>query len=114
MIVRTWRGRAPADKPEDYVAHFNAAVLPELRALPGFVDAMLLRQPKAEGFEFLVLTVWASLDAVKAFAGERHERAVVEPGAVAALESFDATVEHYDLITDAGRIPEQPVGSTGS
>jgi heme-degrading monooxygenase HmoA len=113
MIVRTWRGRAPADKPEDYAAHFNKTVLPELRALPGFVHAMLLRQARPEGFEFLVLTTWVSLDAVKAFAGERYERAVVEPGAVAALESFDATVEHFDLIMDAWRAMEQPAGEPG-
>jgi heme-degrading monooxygenase HmoA len=112
MIVRTWRGRAPADKPEDYTAHFNETVLPALRALPGFVQAMLLRRATPEGFEFLVLTMWTSLEAVKAFAGERYERAVVEPAAAAALESFDATVEHYDVLTDGARATEQ-VGEHG-
>jgi heme-degrading monooxygenase HmoA len=101
MIIRIWRGRAPAGKPEDYANHFRESVLPELRHLPGFVDAMLMRQAKAGGFEFVVLTRWTSLDAIKGFAGSDYQRAVVEPGAVAALESFDVAVEHYDLVTDA-------------
>jgi heme-degrading monooxygenase HmoA len=98
MIVRTWRGRAPADKPDAYPAHFDRAVLPELRKVPGFISAMLLRRETADGYEFLVATTWESLDAIKAFAGQAYERAVVEPGAVAALASFDGTVDHYDLL----------------
>ncbi len=102
MIVRTWRGRAAKDRPEDYQRHFDKAVLPELQQLGGFLGALLLRRETAEGLEFLVLTQWASLDAIKGFAGEDYERAVVEPGAVAALESFDETVSHYDVLTRVG------------
>jgi heme-degrading monooxygenase HmoA len=107
MIVRKWRGRAPTGKPDAYAEHFNKAVLPELRGIPGFAGAMLLRQAKPDGFEFLVLTMWESVDAIKAFAGADHERAVVEPGAVAALEEFDATVEHYELIASLGSTPDR-------
>jgi heme-degrading monooxygenase HmoA len=98
MIVRTWRGRAAAEKPDDYPAHFNRSVLPELRQVQGFVSALLLRREAAEGIDFFVVTTWESLDAIKAFAGEAYDRAVVEPGAVAALASFDETVEHYEVL----------------
>ena len=99
MIVRTWRGRASKDRPEDYTKHFNTAALPELQVLRGFLGAMLLRRETAEGFEFFVITRWESLDAIKGFAGETYERAVVEPGAMAALESFEKTVAHYEVLT---------------
>ena len=105
MIVRTWRGRAPAEKPEDYPAHFNSSVMPELRQMPGFVSAMLLRREAGGGYEFFVITTWESLDAIKAFAGQAYDRAVVEPGAVAALASFDETVDHYEVL---GAFPKTP------
>jgi heme-degrading monooxygenase HmoA len=98
MIVRVWRGWAPLTKPEDYPAHFSRAVLPELRATEGFLGAMLMRQVDKDGIEFVVMTKWASLEDIKSFAGESLDRAVVEPGAVAALDRFDEIVQHYEVV----------------
>jgi hypothetical protein len=56
--------------------------------------------------EFLVLTRWQSMEAVRAFAGARVDKAVVEPGAVAALDDFDAAVRHYEVIEDV--LPKSP------
>jgi heme-degrading monooxygenase HmoA len=99
MIARTWRGRAALNRPDDYVNHFKASVLPELKAIEGFLGATLMRRTRAADIEFQVITRWASLAAIKAFAGEDFERAVVEPGAVAALKDFDDTVAHYDVVS---------------
>jgi heme-degrading monooxygenase HmoA len=100
MIVRTWRGRAPAANPLPYVRHFRQNVLPQLQKLDGFLGALLLREDRAGEVEYLVLTRWASMDAVRAFAGADVSRAVVEPEAAAALTSFDATVGHYEVVED--------------
>jgi heme-degrading monooxygenase HmoA len=98
MILRLWRGRAEISRPEDYPRHFRNAVLPELRATPGFIGARLTRRLEGGEIEFLVITEWASLDAIKAFAGERLDEAVVEPAAVAALASYETTVQHFEVI----------------
>ncbi len=45
-----------------------------------------------------MLTRWASIEAVRAFAGDAIASAVVEPEAAAALVRFDQSVQHYDLI----------------
>jgi heme-degrading monooxygenase HmoA len=100
MIVRAWRGRAAAAKSNSYVDHFTQNVLPELRDIDGFIGASLLKQSRPDDVEFLVLTRWSSLDAVRAFAGPDIRKAVVEPEAVAALISFDPTVEHYEVIEE--------------
>jgi hypothetical protein len=50
--------------------------------------------------EFLVLTRWRSIEAIRAFAGDEITRAVVEPGAVAPLIDFDATVTHYEVLEE--------------
>lgn len=98
MMVRLWRGRADLSRPDDYPQHFRDNVLPELRATPGFLGARLTRRVDSGEIEFLVATEWTSLDAIKAFAGETLDRAVVEPQVVEALKSFDAQVQHFEVI----------------
>jgi heme-degrading monooxygenase HmoA len=100
MIVRAWRGYASLGKPDDYPAHFRRNVMPELRAIDGFLGARLLRCKNADGYEFLVHTRWQSMQAIRAFAGDDPERAVVEPEAVRALVRYDARVCHYEVIED--------------
>lgn len=103
MIVRAWRGQALAANASAYSEHFRRKVLPELESIEGFLGAALLRGDRDDGVEFLVLTRWASMDAIRAFAGDDVGKAVVEPDAVAALVSFDRTVRHYDVVQETAR-----------
>jgi heme-degrading monooxygenase HmoA len=103
MVIREWRGRADPQRADAYPLHFNRSVVPELQELAGFIGATLSQRRAGDVVEFVVLTRWESMDSVIGFAGEQFERAVVEPGAVAALVDFDATVRHYDVIAAVGR-----------
>jgi heme-degrading monooxygenase HmoA len=98
MIIREWRGLASPSRAQDYPKHFRDKVVPELRRLAGFVGADLARRQLDDKLEFLVLTRWRSMDAIRAFAGADVETAVVEPGAVAALIEFDTSVSHYEVV----------------
>ena len=99
MIARRWRGwaadRAGADA---YESHFAGSVWPALEATDGFVDATIERVQEADGrVEIVVVTRWRSMDAIRSFAGDDIEVAVVEPQARAALADFDARVRHIEL-----------------
>lgn len=98
MIIREWRGRAPRSRIAEYPTHFKTKVVPELRDVPGFLGATLSKREDGERVEFVVLTRWKSMEAVRAFAGADPERAVVEPGAIAALSDYDRTVRHYEVL----------------
>ena len=100
MVIREWRGRANIARADAYPKHFRDNVISELTRLPGFLGATLSRRVFGESAEFLVLTRWQSMDAVRAFAGADASKAVVEPGAVAALTDFDAEVRHYEVIEE--------------
>ena len=102
MILREWRGRASQANPDAYPTHFRNNVLPELYDIPGFLGACLSQRQSNDMIEFLVLTRWQSFDAIRQFAGDDISRAIVEPGAVAALLECDATVHHYEVIEDTG------------
>jgi len=98
MIARLWRGAA-ADRrnAEAYVRHLRSNVVPELAAIPGYREVRLMRREQGGRTEFLVMTLWESMDAVRRFAGENPERAVVEPEARAVLADYDDFVRHYEV-----------------
>lgn len=103
MIVRSWRGYGAVAEAEAYPQHLLQSVRPKLERLPGFRGLYLLRRRELDEIEFLVLTLWESMDAVRAFAGEQPELAVVEAGARAALVRFDNTVGHYEVLASPDR-----------
>ena len=98
MIIREWRGRARRSRADAYPRHFRERVISELRQVPGFIGARLARRDFEGEVEFLVLTRWQSMDTIRAFAGTEVEKAVVEPGAAAALVEFDERVRHYEVV----------------
>jgi len=67
----------PAGFARRRAPHFHDKVVSELRQVPGFVGAQLNRRPLDDKIEFLVLTRWQSMDAIRAFAGTDAEKAVV-------------------------------------
>ena len=97
-IGRMWRGWTNHDQADGYEAVFRNVVLPELRDVEGCRGAYLLRRDDANGAEFVTLTLFDSLDAVRAFAGEQYETAVISDEARAVLRDFDATAQHFTVI----------------
>jgi mannose-6-phosphate isomerase-like protein (cupin superfamily) len=99
VIARRWRGWAEGRENADaYLAHFESDVRPWLEATDGFAGATLERVEEADGrTEIVVVTRWASLDAIRAFAGDDVEAAVVEAAARAVLADFDRQVHHIEL-----------------
>jgi heme-degrading monooxygenase HmoA len=99
MITRAWWGKTPFDKANDYIRHLEGKVLPELRKIDGHKGAYILRRDLHDGVEFAVLTLWESMEAIRQFAGEDPERAVVTPEAKALLREFDSKVKHYEIVS---------------
>jgi heme-degrading monooxygenase HmoA len=98
MIARVWHASADRARRDAYPEHFKRRVIDELRAVPGFLGADLLSRDAPDGVDFTVLTRWASMDAIRRFAGDDPERAVVDPEAAAVLRSFDRHVTHFDVV----------------
>jgi heme-degrading monooxygenase HmoA len=98
MIARMWRGFALPEKADEYVKHLQSSALPELYQIQGFQGVTLLRQDAAQVVEFIVLTFWESMDAVRKFAGAEAEIAVVSPAAQPLFREYDATVRHFEVV----------------
>ena len=101
--VRTWSATADADGARNYSRYFTGTLLPELRKLPGFEGACLLRRDLDENgtVELTAHTFWESPAAIRAFAGDDPTVAIVEPEARAMLLDFDRTATHRSVAADA-------------
>lgn len=97
MIARIWRGWATPENALTYEAHFRETMLPHLLDVPGFREARLLRREDGAEIELVVVTIFDTMDAIRAFAGADPERAVVAAEARQALSRFEDRVVHYEV-----------------
>jgi len=101
MISRHWAGVVKRGLEHHYINHLERETFPSLARLPGFVSASILRRSVDDGIEFRIVTVWRSLDAIRAFAGDDLEAAVVPPVAAAMMVRYDRRAVHYEVVGEA-------------
>ena len=107
MIARVWHGTTRSGKDaEAYLEFVTTRVLAALPAIDGHLGAQVLHHDVEGGTEFTVITFWDSMDAIRGFAGDDTEQAVVEPEARALLISFEQRVVHHEVAWTSG--PESP------
>ncbi|HYG50866.1 MAG TPA: antibiotic biosynthesis monooxygenase [Flavobacteriales bacterium] len=97
MISRNWTGLAKKERAQEYIAHLNNETFPKIRAINGFISARILHREISEGIEFLIITEWESVEAIKQFAGEQYHVAMVPPLVREIMLTYDQEVKHYEL-----------------
>jgi heme-degrading monooxygenase HmoA len=98
MIARIWRGVVRTDDAEEYARYIADTGFAEYGRTDGNQGAWMLRRDEDGRTEFLTLSMWESLDAVKAFAGDDHEAAVLYPEDEQYLIETDPRVKHYEVV----------------
>ncbi|MET0333833.1 MAG: antibiotic biosynthesis monooxygenase [Rhizobacter sp.] len=98
MISRQWLGLCKPEQADAYIEHLQSDTFPAIRAIAGFVSASILRRTTDRGVEFLVVTRWSSLDAIRQFAGADAETAVVPPLVHGMMIEYDQVVRHYEVV----------------
>jgi heme-degrading monooxygenase HmoA len=97
MIARMWHGWTKPSDADTYENLLRNEMFPSMRRIQGFEGAYLLRRVAGEEVEFVTVTHFTSLDAVRRFAGEDHETAVLHPEAHALLSRYDPKSVHYEI-----------------
>ena len=97
MIARLWHGWTTRENADAYEELLRGRILPHIHDVQGHKGAYLLRRDGEKEVEFVTLTLWESMDAVRAFAGEDYEVAVVPPEARKLLSRFDPRSVHYEM-----------------
>ncbi len=97
MIARIWHGRTPAEKSDEYLRFLEERAIPDYRATPGNKRVYVLRRLEGKEAHFLTFTLWESVDAIRAFAGDFIERAKYYQEDTDFLLELEPTVRHYEV-----------------
>jgi heme-degrading monooxygenase HmoA len=104
MIARMWRGwTTPADA-DAYHRYMRDTGVRGLEDTPGNRGVYMLRRVNGGRAEFLMLSLWDSMDGVRAFAGEDPERAVFYPDDGRYLVDREERVTHFEVLEAPGRV----------
>ena len=97
MIARLWHGITPTEKAAAYVAFLQQRAVPDYRSTPGNLSVEILHRDAGATTHFLIVTHWASREAIVGFAGEDIARARYYPEDSDFLLEFEPTVAHYAI-----------------
>jgi len=108
MISRIWHGWTNPENADAYEALLKREIFIGIqdRGIAGFRGIELFRRESGSEVEFVTVMWFDSLDAVRSFAGENYELAVVPPKARALLSHFDERSQHYQVIARMGTASE--------
>jgi heme-degrading monooxygenase HmoA len=100
MISRIWHGWTTRENADAYEGLLRSEIFTGIahQGIPGYRGIHLLRRNAADGVEFVTVMWFDSLEAVRTFAGDDYEVAVVPAKARQLLVRFDARSAHYDVI----------------
>ena len=102
MIMRIWRGITQKEQADAYLEHLQQTALQALAVQPGQRGAWVLRRVQGDRCEFQLLSLWESLDAVRAFAGDQPERAVYFAEDDKFLLDMEPLVRLYEVADQVG------------
>ena len=97
MIARTWRGWTRSEDADAYVEYLRETGISEYRRTPGNRAAYILRREDGDRTEFVTLTFWDSMEAVKGFAGEDVTTAVFYPEDDRFLVERETVALYFDV-----------------
>jgi antibiotic biosynthesis monooxygenase (ABM) superfamily enzyme len=101
VIARIWHGWTRPENADAYEAFLRTTMFPSMQLVDGFRGVDLLRREDGDEIAFVTISRFDSLDAVRGFAGDDYERAVVEPEARELLSRFDGRSTHYETVVSA-------------
>jgi len=99
MIARIWQGRTRPGMGKSYFAYLEETGVKEYRATEGFRDLIMLTREIGDETEYVLITFWDSIEAVRLFAGPEAERAVYYPedDRYFPQEERQPYVRHYEV-----------------
>jgi heme-degrading monooxygenase HmoA len=103
MIARSWRGAVRTADKDAYGAYIDETGMKAYADTPGNQGAWMLTRELGELTEFVTFSLWESVDAIRAFAGEDYATAVFYPEDDRYLVERDPTCTHWEVLGVAAR-----------
>jgi heme-degrading monooxygenase HmoA len=103
MVARIWHGRTLTAKADDYEKYLQASGVKKILATDGNHGVEVLRRTDGVKTDFIVISYWESIEAVKRFAGADYEKAVILPRDGEYLIEVEPAVVHYEVVRAGGK-----------
>jgi hypothetical protein len=97
MIARLWRGWTTLENADAYERLLREVVIPGLKHIEGYQGGYIMRLDGNDEVEFAVMNLFASIEAVQAFAGSDYTIPVFEPEARLLLAKVEPIARHYEI-----------------
>ena len=99
MISRVWHGWTLPENADTYESLLKSEIFIGIqnRRISGYRGIQLFRRNFEDEVEFVTIMWFDSIDAIRDFAGEDYEVAVVPPKARKLLARFDQRSQHYEV-----------------
>ena len=97
MIARIWRGAVRQEDGDLYEQYIRETGVAGYKTTAGNLGVTMMRRQVGDRTEFMLLSLWESLDAVKAFAGEDYEKGVYYPEDDRYLVERDEKSSHWEV-----------------
>lgn len=99
MISRIWHGWTTPENADVYESLLKSEIFHGIqdRKITGYRGINLLRRDHGVEVEFVTIMWFDNIEAVRSFAGEDYEVAVVPKKARAVLSRYDERSQHYEV-----------------
>jgi heme-degrading monooxygenase HmoA len=97
MIARIWTGSVRRADADAYAGYMRGTGVDDYAKTSGNRGVWMLRRNVDDRTEFVMFTLWDSLDAITAFAGKDYEVAVFYPQDERFLIERDLRAAHYGV-----------------
>ena len=102
LIARRWRVWTAPSRAGELEPYLQRTGVGDALATPGNIGALLLRRADGDQMLFELTTLWRSLEAIRAFAGDHIDQPVLYPEDEAYFVAWDDHVEHFAVAAHNG------------
>jgi heme-degrading monooxygenase HmoA len=107
MIARIWHGVTHPEKGEAFYRFVRRTGEKAYREAEGNRGVYILRRPAGDKAEFLLVSLWDSIESIKRFAGEEYDKAYYPfPEEREYLVELEPEVKHFDVLAGPGDSPD--------
>ena len=97
-FIRIWKGRTRREDFETYSRYLHEAGVRKIESIPGNIKVEMFRALRADHGEFMVVSYWPSIEAIRAFSGDdvtRTRHLEKDPDFLLELPTFVELFEVY-------------------
>src|SRR3990167_11396360 len=94
VITRIWHGKTRIEHADEYLEYLKISGIKDYKSIPGNLSVEILRRKEKDVCHFWAISKWVSVESIKLFTGEVHEKAGYNPEEERNLLEFEEEVSH--------------------